>query len=574
MIPSLLFYIKSRLDAGLSWQTIKNALKGKGWKDKDIEEAGYIAHNPSSSTIPAQKDLKVEKAPSSPTDSERINPNTVSIQTPKLSKIFFWIIIYGIINYLVSYYEIAYVLKGDFPIGFWQLAILFGAIGLLFYRNYRKILPLSRSIKYFIIPGVIFVLVFGIGVFIANLDIENKFQPQAILADVSINLEAKKYSELPTIYINYNSEDFVRQLIKSKTSEKSKLYSSYVNKKFIKDTYFVLSETDIKQITDKNIIFLDNSVFINKAKKDLMVAIMPNLSYLMIKKYFEDKYIVPDDVKTLFLSRQEYYLRSEPEINYQIAQIDTYIKNEIAMLNQIQNGKNGINEYIKTIDDQRAERNQAYLSCVTEKLPTGKLKYSASECILLVKNYDDVIKKNLDVLVDLETTLSKYLMAVYGVNDINNIDWDMVKSYYEQIIRDNYRNTLAVYNPTSKVIWVIYEDESLNKLPELFSSVIHEYLHFVTDSTPGMAFHSSPIEEGLTEYYAREIVRMVLNKEVGIGYADTMLAIKNIVAGIPKDELISIYFRKDATKLYSLIYKKFGNKYDYLFQNEYSPTSN
>ncbi len=95
-------------------------------------------------------------------------------------------------------------------------------------------------------------------------------------------------------------------------------------------------------------------------------------------------------------------------------------------------------------------------------------------------------------------------------------------------------------------------------LSDFFSVLIHEYFHYASYQKD-KKFSNSFFEEGLTEYFARQVIEHNLEIQTNLGYPIQAKIIEQISNRIAENELVSIYFSKDDALFANALDRVYGD---------------
>jgi len=102
---------------------------------------------------------------------------------------------------------------------------------------------------------------------------------------------------------------------------------------------------------------------------------------------------------------------------------------------------------------------------------------------------------------------------------------------------------------------------SKNVIVDYFETLSHEYLHYASYINKDQTLKYSFFEEGLTEYFARQVVKKEFGVNTHMGYPVLVALIKEMMKKIPEKTLEDIYFTKDETRLEAELANVYGEKY-------------
>lgn len=303
-----------------------------------------------------------------------------------------------------------------------------------------------------------------------------------------------------------------------------------------------------------------NTLVVSRINKEIFEAISPTLAKIMINTYFTDKHLEFESNFHL-VSRQEYVRLREREINELISVLDDYISESrgiLATINaNIATTKNDISTYEQKVVYSEQQKIEDYNYCKSAVYRgyyyTYRL-YSDAYCDSLRAEWDDYMAE-----------LEQYLETLRGYLAIYQSQWAEEKEILDTLVwvRDFSEerkkltpNELGIFKQDENEIYVVLDDSSPEAIADFLSTLAHEYLHsstFISDER----YLDHFFEEGLTEYFARQVVMNSTSIETALGYP----ALTKIVSKMNSDilELKEIYFSKDQERLEELIDRKYGN---------------
>src|SRR6185436_6800522 len=103
-------------------------------------------------------------------------------------------------------------------------------------------------------------------------------------------------------------------------------------------------------------------------------------------------------------------------------------------------------------------------------------------------------------------------------------------------------------------------------LGDFLESLVHEYLHYASYISDERKFQSNFFEEGLTEYFARQIVKDDLHVDTHLGYPAQVAIITKMTEMITASEFAEIYFSKDEESLMRALNRVYGDNF---YQNNF-----
>lgn len=455
------------------------------------------------------------------------------------------------------------------------------------YKNKERELKKSSIVLFAVIAIVAFTVLYFAGTFAAiqyskflayskidsissKLNNTKDAKSLNVLADDKEILESlRNSSDMPKIIGNSDklNEAIILSIIKNQGKE-SPFYEQVLLPSAISNKKVSLNlPSDI-------LLLPEGSLVIKELKKDTIESISPVLGRLMIKKYFDPKYVKEEPLLEV-MGRQEYLKFREDQINEQLAEMDKYIVNAQSLINA---AYANINE-----DKQKIETNKSGLaSSITSKdtdynycKTAGYYSYyfgifyryyTDAECEARRQKWDQITAGFQKNIADWEESLR---IDQYNLEEYQKAKDLLVK--YKGLIatqKETAPSELGIFEAPDKVK-VVLESTSDKAIADYFAIVAHEYLHYssyVSDERTLPRF----FEEGFTEYYTRQIITEQIKTDTNVGYPLIVPIIKKIAQDLPKDELERIYFTKDEKTLIALLNEKYGDNFykdsEYYFQ--------
>jgi hypothetical protein len=119
-------------------------------------------------------------------------------------------------------------------------------------------------------------------------------------------------------------------------------------------------------------------------------------------------------------------------------------------------------------------------------------------------------------------------------------------------------NELGVFEPKDK-IKIAFATTSSHAIADYLETVAHEYLHYTSYISQAKRFSDSFFEEGLTEYFARNIIQKELQTTTNLGYPVQVKIITEMTKRIPESDFMDSYFTKDDAELIYMVDRAYGD---------------
>ena len=213
------------------------------------------------------------------------------------------------------------------------------------------------------------------------------------------------------------------------------------------------------------------------------------------------------------------------------------IKNSYAQKDKLQNKCMAKGAYNKTGEYVQANTKEF---CNSQTGSFDKTIQSASDQI-------DLYTKELDK--------NKLLLKTYQ----SYADFFSAQARLTDSLKVNIPLELGLYVPEDSIKIVI--DNSPRGIAEYFETVTHEYLHYASHVKSNKQLTTALFEEGITEYFAKNIIKNSLKVNTNLGYPVFAIIISKITNMIPESELADLYFVKDETGLEKALDRVYGDNF-------------
>jgi hypothetical protein len=313
-----------------------------------------------------------------------------------------------------------------------------------------------------------------------------------------------------------------------------------------------------------NLLFLDNSIIITKVDLYEIQKLSPLIGKLFLEKYFATRNIKAYP-KVNVLDEKKYQVFRKEDADEKIAKI----------ISESQNMETSISSISANIEEAQAEiqinqnalisileqRDKEYNSCLNEGTYDEDNNFipdnSKVDCepILEAWEIQYVNEENLGKELAKKLEEDQEKLKVYEYYD----NFFKAQEELSDISVENIPSELGVFIPDDKLKVVLLTNNS-KYISNYFATLVHEYLHYAS-YTPGKRLESSFFEEGLSEYFARQIIKNTMDKNVNIGYPTAYEIIDQITKRISEPDLAVIYFTKDQLRLEEVLNLTYGENF-------------
>jgi hypothetical protein len=309
---------------------------------------------------------------------------------------------------------------------------------------------------------------------------------------------------------------------------------------------------------------VDNTLIFTKINQADIQAVSQIVGYLLLKNYFPER-VIKDHPQIQMISRNDYQILRGKEADSRIASLETKIQifqsNILHLSSDIQNDKTLVDIAKQEKDAKAAQIVALYNSCLKEgvtKNGTFYLTYTPEYCALTrdhaLKENDKDTKSVDDAEARLQADQKQLSIYLY---------YDNFFKTQRAIITAQKKGLafeLGIFEPDNS-IRIALDTTSSHAIADYLETLTHEYLHYTSYIGPGKQLTSLFFEEGLTEYFARQIIAENLDVKTNVGYPVYAKVIEAITQMIPETELAEIYFSKDQKALETALDRVYGEKF-------------
>lgn len=355
---------------------------------------------------------------------------------------------------------------------------------------------------------------------------------------------------------NFNSR--VVLIVLGQNNSRSKLYTDFILKNI--PSNLIISPN----IPNQPLVMFQNNLVINSLDKDEMKAVSPILGKLLVKGYFGNRYI-KDEPNITVLGRQDYMKFREDQINKELVPIDDLINkisNAIGGLqSNIANDNYQISSIQNAINTVSLQKDSEYNSCLNDGYYFYGYfyhTYSQSYCDNLKATMDNAVANGQQQLASWQQQLQYdqgLLSQAQGALENLRLYRGLIASQ-----KDTTPQELGLFDGKDNTIKIALDFTGSKSSTEYLETLSHEYLHYTSYISNEKSLDPF-FEEGLTEYYARKVIKQDLGKDTNIGYPLLVKIIQQMVSKIPESTLQEIYFKKDQNQLQSALDSAYGKNF-------------
>lgn len=475
-----------------------------------------------------------------------------------------------ITNPFLSYYDIQirFILNHFvfFCLGFFGLTLLFfRVVKLRKHHLLKQYIYFVRETFVLLVGGSLasFILLFIIATIEINvLSVFTYINPRLLGVESNTQVIADKLKKeyfFPVIIAGGREGNILPLTIAVAQSGKSSFYGSRVIP-FIPD-FLSFPPKKLKE----GVLMVGDSLIITDLNSSDFQKVSPVVSYLMIKKYFPDKSI-KSYPEVILMDKNEYLSFRKNDFNNKLKKFDEVIANiseDSKLLNaNIEDLKLKVIENQAELKQMSKQKEKEYTKCVNEGYYKEGVYYktnSVSYCEEKVAYLEDLLKQVKNEGEELIKELAK--------DELKLKQYEVYEKFYssQRLITKEESTYITfefgTFNPPDTIKISLATQNDSKAAADLLVLIIHEYLHYATYQENGEKLASSFFQEGLTEYFARNIVKNYLGINTNLGYPANIKIIEQIAKRIDEGDFADIYFANDQIGLEKLLDRVYGKDF-------------
>jgi hypothetical protein len=300
-----------------------------------------------------------------------------------------------------------------------------------------------------------------------------------------------------------------------------------------------------------SLLLIDNTLIITRLNSGDLQNISPIVSYLLIQQYFPDRKIRAYP-KISIMNKAQYQKHRTDEFREGLATINENIEkykilaaSDSAFIRE----DNAMLSYNKSLVDKSISE---YKTCLADG------DYSLIYC------------------KDLLSTLRKSQLGdkeIAGLNNKLESDRNRLKEdeeyqkFYEGLVNNlhlaegSIPQEFGAFTPPDTISVAFNTSDSSHTIADYLETLVHEYLHYASYITDNQRLTDSFFEEGLTEYFARQVIKDNLNVSTNLGYPVSAKIFGQMTNRILERDIADAYFSKDQNGLEKLLDRVYGDNF-------------
>jgi hypothetical protein len=302
---------------------------------------------------------------------------------------------------------------------------------------------------------------------------------------------------------------------------------------------------------NSSLLLIDNNLIITRLNSVDLQDISPILSYLLVRQYFPDRRIRAYP-KISIMNKAEYQKHRTNEfkqglvtINDDIGKYKALTSSDSASIEE-DNSKLAYNKSL--VDKSTSE----YKKCL------GDGNLSLAYC----KNLLSSLRKSQlgeEEIADLNGKLE---------SDQNKLKEDgEYRKFYEGLVTNvrlaerSIPQEFGAFTPPEAISVAFNTSDASHTIADYLETLVHEYLHYSSYIADNKKLTDSFFEEGLTEYFARQVIKDNLNVSTNLGYPVSAKIFGQMTNRILERDIADIYFSKDQSGLEKLLDRVYGDNF-------------
>lgn len=307
-----------------------------------------------------------------------------------------------------------------------------------------------------------------------------------------------------------------------------------------------------------NFFFLENTLIVNRIDSDAQ-KISPILGFLFVQNYFPTRHI--RSFPHIFVMNQKQFIASQENTDKEklvtVATDIQKMEDGISSFSaQIQQDNDAITTAQQLTTTSMNQRNKEYDTCLSTGHYDNNIfihTYTKEHCQTILDVWDVTLTQrgNDEKKVTAQLEKDQEQLKEYEYYD----NFFKTQKTLMNITSAGIPDELGVFQAPNTIQIV-----ATNSVADFFEDLCHEYLHYAS-YTPGKRFDSSFFEEGLTEYFARQVIADAMHETFHGAYPAQVIIITALTKRIAQPDLEQFYFTKDEIGLEKALNLAYGDTF-------------
>ena len=314
-----------------------------------------------------------------------------------------------------------------------------------------------------------------------------------------------------------------------------------------------------KQLNTNMFMVGNTLVFTQLSTKELNV-VTPILGHLYIREYFQTQHIKSYpafaimDMDLYNAYRTQDSLKRIETIGMEVGDLNQKESSMSAILNADKNALETKQQQLET-----AKKNKSIISkkCTSKGVyHSGTVydQYPITECENLTREIDAQIL----ILQNEVDSAQKKVQTEQSQIATHESNKSFLSAKNNALVTriNTLGNERGVFEPPDSIKMVL-ESSDPHTIADYFEVLVHEYLHYASYTQKKTL--PTFFEEGLTEYFTRQIILYNLDFPAQFGYPIPVAIIQEMTKNIAEGELATIYINKDQAQLEMTLDRVYGD---------------
>ncbi len=303
--------------------------------------------------------------------------------------------------------------------------------------------------------------------------------------------------------------------------------------------------------TPSSLVLIDNVLIITSVNIQDMQAVSPVLGHLFVQSYFPNR-VIKAYPKISVMDNKQFLSFRKSDAQQKLTSVTEEIKKLEESISSIsatiKKDTDAVAANVTTQDASLKQQNTDYDKCLSVGTYTeGKFvpEFSKDYCQAILDQWDNKIVSQAKTADVLKQQLQRDQQQLEEYKYFDN--FFTAQKTLMSITTGNIPYELGVFIKPD-TLKIVVDSTNSKQVADYFETLSHEYLHYAS-YVADKRLDSSFFEEGLTEYFARNTIKDLLQIDTNIGYPVAVKIIEALTKRIAEPDLADIYFTKDEVAL-------------------------
>jgi hypothetical protein len=316
---------------------------------------------------------------------------------------------------------------------------------------------------------------------------------------------------------------------------------------------------------DEGVVLVGDTIIVININSQEFQMVSPVVAYLMIKDYFPRQEI-KSYPKVELMSREEYVAFRRGDFGEKLKTFDEVIsqieEGSIVLTQSIEEEKNNLQGNEDDLEAAREQSEEEYINCVNEG-------YYEDGVYVKVNTKDDC-RRQMDeraASMDGIAADNRNLERILADDQERLRQYEAYLEFYKSqklLMQEESNYTsyeFATFSPPNTIKIASTKSNDPQTVADYLELLVHEYLHYINYENGRSGFSSAFFTEGLTEYFARNIIKKYLGVDTNLGYPVNVKLVRQMNKRILEADLADIYFSEDQAGLVKELNMVYGEDF-------------